>query len=296
MIEAIILSRDKACQLDLLLTSIQRNSKNLFSLKVIYEASNKSFEQGYNKLKEKFYYKDRHGLNFPIKWHERSSKNLSLDIVNVLNRGSDLTCIFNDENILFSATPSYKKIINFFRKEPVAALSLRIGDNTVIQNPYSVDKYFIDKPEEFSLIDEVFVAWNASSLEPFTNFSMPFSHNGHIYTTKLIEYILKQTEINSIEDFETLLQKDLYSGQFEGFIPPYISCLQSSILVTNSATKISDDEEFEQKFDTSEFSVNERYLNGYEIDYDFFDFSNISKPFQEHITRFRRENHMQYGC
>ena len=95
---------------------------------------------------------------------------------------------------------------------------------------------------------------------------------------------------------QTLLQKDLYSGQFEGFIPPYISCLQSSILVTNSATKISDDEEFEQKFDISEFSINERYLNGYEIDYDFFDFSNISKPFQEHITRFRRENHMQYGC
>lgn len=296
MIEAIILSRDKACQLDLLLTSIQRNSKNLFSLKVIYEASNKSFEQGYNKLKEKFYYKDRYGLNFPIKWHERSSKNLSLDIVNVLNRGSDLTCVFNDENILFSATPSYKKIINFFRKEPVAALSLRIGDNTVIQNPYSVDKYFIDKPEDFSLIHETFVAWNASSLEPFTNFSMPFSHNGHIYTTKLIEHILKQTEIDSIDNFETLLQKDLYSGQFEGLIPPYISCLQSSALVTNSAIKISDDEEFEQKFDTSEFSINERYLKGYEIDYNFFDFSNISKPFQEHITRFRRENNMQYGC
>lgn len=295
MIEAIILSKDKACQLDLLLTSIQRNSKNLFSLKVIYEASNRSFEQGYNKLKEKFYYKDRRGLNFPIKWHEKSNKSLSSDIINVLNRGSDLTCIFNDENILFSATPSYKKIINFFRKEPIAALSLRIGDNTVIQNPYSVDKYFIAKPEEFSLIDEIFVAWNASSLDPFTNFSMPFSHNGHIYTTKLIEYILNHTEVDSIENFETLLQKDLYSGQFEGLIPPYMSCLQRSILVTNSATKISDDEEFEQKFDTSEFSVNERYLNGYEIDYDFFDFSNISKPFQEHITRFRRENHMHYG-
>ena len=95
---------------------------------------------------------------------------------------------------------------------------------------------------------------------------MPFSHNGHIYTTKLIEHVLKQTEINSIESFETLLKKDLYSGQFEGFIPPYISCLQSSILVNNSATKISDDEEFKQKFDTSEFSINERYLNGYEID------------------------------
>ena len=59
--------------------------------------------------------------------------------------------------------------------------------------------------------------------------------------------------------------------------------------------KISDDENFDQKFDTSPFSLNERYLNDYIIDYDFFNFENVSKPFQEHITRFRRENNMQYG-
>ena len=55
MINAIILSKDKACQLDLLLTSIQRNSSNLFNVKVVYESSNNSFEQGYDKVKEKFY-------------------------------------------------------------------------------------------------------------------------------------------------------------------------------------------------------------------------------------------------
>ena len=295
MIEAIILSKDRACQLDLLLRSLQRNSKNLFRIKVVYEASSNSFEEGYNKTKEDFYYRNRHGLHFPIRWYERSNQDLSKDIKNLLSDDCDLTAVFNDENFMFSTTPSYKKIVNFFRKEPVAALSLRLGDNTVIQNPYSIDKYFIDKPKKFTLINDDFVAWNASSLEPLTNFAIPLSHNGHIYTTRLLDYIFGISEIETIEDFEDVLQKDLYSGLFEGFIPPYMSCLQKSILVSNSATKISDDEDFNQKFDTSAFSLNERYLNGYIIDYDFFNFQNISKPFQEHVTRFRRENNMHYG-
>ena len=295
MISAIILSKDRACQLELLIRSISRKCKNLFDIKVIYEHSNHSFELGYNKLKEDLYYKNRFGLDFPIRWYERENENLSEDILSSLNHHRDLTCILNDENIFFSGFGSYKKILNLFRKEPIASLSLRIGDNTAIQNPYSIDRYFIDKPKDFTLIDGSFIGWNASLLEPFTNFGMPFSHNGHIYTTKLIEYALSLTEINSIENFETSIQQNLHSGGFKSMIPPFMSCFKNSVLVTNSASAISDSDSFKQKFDTSKFSVNERYLKGYKIDYDFFNFSQISKPFQKHITRFRRENNMHYG-
>ena len=51
MITAIILSKDRASQLHLLLESIQRNSGNLFDIRVIYEASNAVFERGYQKTK-----------------------------------------------------------------------------------------------------------------------------------------------------------------------------------------------------------------------------------------------------
>jgi len=295
MINAIILSKDKACQLDLLIQSISKSCKNIFNIKVIYEASNNSFELGYDKLKEKLYYKNRFGLDFPIRWYERKNKNLSQDILNTLDHSVDLTCLLNDENIFFSNFGSYKSLVNLFRKEPLASLSLRIGDNTVIQNPYSPDKYFIDKPENFSLIGDKFIGWDAALVKPFTNFGMPFSHNGHIYTTKLISHVLSLTEIDEIESLEKSIQQNLYSGGFAAAVPPFMACLKSSVLVTNSATALSDSEDFDQKFDTSLFSVNERYLHGYEIDYDFFNFSNISKPFQTHITKFRRENNMQYG-
>ena len=100
MITAIILSKDRASQLHLLLESIQRNSSNLFDIRVIYEASNAVFERGYQKTKQEFYHKDRYGLQFPIRWYQRESENLSTDIIKRLG-SRDLTCIFSDENIVF---------------------------------------------------------------------------------------------------------------------------------------------------------------------------------------------------
>jgi len=132
VINGLILSKDRACQLELLIRSISRKCKNLFDIKVIYEHSNHSFELGYNKLKEDLYYKNRFGLDFPIRWYERENENLSEDILSSLNHHRDLTCILNDENIFFSGFGSYKKILNLFRKEPIASLSLRIGDNGML--------------------------------------------------------------------------------------------------------------------------------------------------------------------
>ena len=260
---------------------------------MIYEATNQLFEDGYKKTKEEFFYKDRYGLNFPIRWFPKKHDNLSLDIIENLSFSRDLTCVFNDENIMFNRPPSYKKIMELFRNNDISSLSLRLGNNTVIQNPYDSQNYFIDKPEDGKFLLDKFMVWDASLVKPFTNFAMPFSHNGHIYTTKLIYYILSRTKINSIEDFEKSLQDNLYMGAFSGFIPPEMSCLEYSILIRNSAKKVSD--ESSSDFGTSEFGLNDRYLSQSVIDYDFFDFRHISKPYEEFITRFKREDYMHYG-
>ena len=293
MITAIILSKDKAAQLHLLLESIQKNSGNLFNVKVIYEVSSPVFEEGYKKIREEFFYKDRYGLYFPVKWFERQHENLSLDILECLSFNRDLTCIFNDENIVFDRPASYKKVMELFRTNAISALSLRLGNNTVIQNAYNTNGYFIDKPSEGEFILDKFMLWNASLVKPFTNFAMPFSHNGHIYTTKLINFILERTKIENINDFEKSLQDNLYMGAFAGFIPPYMSCLEYSTVINNSSKKVSD--ETASDFGTSDFGLNDRYLSGSKIDYDFFDFKHISKPYEEFITRFKREDYMQYG-
>jgi len=291
MITAIILSKDKASQLHLLLESLQRNSGNLFDIRVIYESSNAVFEEGYEKTREFFYYKDRYGLNFPVKWFQRQHENISLDIMEHLRPYRDLTCVFYDENIMFNRPVSYKKTMELFRTNDVSALSLRLGNNTVIQNAYSVNDYFINKPESGKFALDKFMLWDASLVKPFTNFAMPFSHNGHIYTTKLINFILERTPIDSIDNFEKNLQDNLYMGAFSGFIPPNMASLEYSITITNSAKRVSG----ESDFGVSDFGLNDRYLSGNTISYDFFDFRHISKPYQEFITRFEREDYLQYS-
>ena len=291
MITAIILSKDKASQLHLLIESLQKNGGNLFDIRVIYEASTVVFEEGYEKTREFFFYKDRYGVDFPIKWFRREHENISLYIMEHLNPYRDLTCVFNDENIMFDRLASYTKIMELFRTNDISALSLRIGNNTVIQNAYSANDYFIHKPESGEFVLDDFMLWDASLVKPFTNFAMPFSHNGHIYTTKLINFILERTSIDSIENFEKNLQDNLYMGAFSGFIPPNMACPEYSVAITNSAKRVSGDSDF----GVSDFALNDRYLSGYTISYDFFDFRHISKPYQEFITRFEREDHLQYS-
>tara|TARA_R100000005_G_scaffold96078_2_gene80520 strand:+ start:474 stop:1367 length:894 start_codon:yes stop_codon:yes gene_type:complete len=293
MINAIVFSKDKACQLELLLKSIRRNTSNLFDIKVIYEASNSLFRQGYEKLKEETFYHTKRDVNFPVRWYERTEGNISLDILNILNEDRDLTCFLSDEDILFSSPPSYREIINLFREKPVTAFSLRLGNNTIVQNPYSANDYFIDKPRTGEFLFDKFLFWNASDLKPFTNFAIPFSSHGHIHTTKLVKFILEQTEINSFESFEKSLQDNLYMGIFGSLIPPYMACLEYNVLITNIAEKISDPKPFD--YGTGDFGMNERYLQDYKIDYDFFKFNGMSKPYQQFITRFHREDYLHYS-
>jgi|TARA_R110002020_G_scaffold4233_1_gene18841 hypothetical protein len=293
MINAIILSKDKACQLELLLRSIRRNTSNLFDIKVLYEASNAVFNEGYEQLKGETFYHTKRDVNLPVKWYERTKENISEDIIGILNEDRDLTCFFSDEDILFSRPPSYKEIVTLFRDKPVTALSFRLGNNTIIQNPYSQQEYFVDKPTDGEFLFDKFLFWNASDLKPFTNFAIPFSSHGHVHTTKLTKFILEQTEINDLENFEKSLQDNLYAGVFGSAIPPYMACLEYSILITNIAEKVSDPKEFE--YGIKDFGMNERYLQDYKIDYDFFNFDGISKPFQQFITRFHREDYMHYS-
>ena len=293
MITAIILSKDRAAQLHLLLESIQKINTNLFDIKVIYESSNDVFEEGYKKTQAHFFLKDKYGLNFPIRWYKREEETLSLDILKRINRKRDLTCILSDEDIFFSRCPSFKKIITLFRNHDITALSFRLGSNTVIQNPYSINEYFVDKPDSSEIIDETFIKWDASDVKPFTNFAMPLSNHGHVYTSKLLDYVLRRTKIGDIEGFEYGLQQNLYSGLFHGDIPPSMACLEESVLITNSAFKVSDAEP--SQFGTTDFGLNDRYLSGMKIDYNFFKFKGVSKPFQQFITRFKREDNLQYS-
>ena len=204
MISALILSKDRPCQLHLLLESIQKNTSNLFDITVIYDANGEEMEKGYDFTKRYFHFKNKSGHTFPIKWIKRQSENIMLDILNCLSTARNLTCLFNDSNVVIDNLPSYKDIINLFETKPLIALSLRLGNNTIIQNPYDADGYFIDKPQGGDFLYDKYMVWDSTKIEPYTNFGMPFSINGHVYYTDFLAHSVLDVEIEDFQDFEDL--------------------------------------------------------------------------------------------
>ena len=293
MITTVVISKDKPAQLHLLLESLYKYGGNLFDIHVLYEATSTVIEEGYLKTKLAFYNKSKFGLNFPVRWYTRKNDNLCEDILSLLEEPRYLSCLFNDENILFDRVSSYKTIKELFLEFSLASLSLRLGNNTVIQNPYDAQNYFAELPEEGRFVMDRFLVWNAAQIKPFTNFGMPISINGHIYTSNLLKKVLERSKTEDRDTFETDIQKSLYIGNFLGNMPPLMACTAYSCVINNSATKISDDQT--NDLGISDIELNERYINGKIIDFNFFNFTHVSKPFQDFIVRFKNENYMYNG-
>ena len=284
MITTIVISKDKPAQLHLLLESLQKNGGTLFSVTVIYEHSNDHIGLGYERVQDFFYLKNRRGVNFPIRWWKKRGANLVDNIIQASYDNHDLVCLFNDENILFGRPCSYSKIKSLFATHSLASLSLRLGNNTVIQNPYERASYFAEIPEEGEFIEDTFLIWDASEVKRYTNFAIPFSTNGHIYHKNLLYNALFGLDIKTVEDFEEQTQAALHSGAFNGRVPPNMACLEYSVVIRNSLKKVTDDDN--NALGINDDTINLRYLEGKTIDYDFFDFKGISKPYEEFIARF----------
>ena len=281
MIDTIVISNDRPAQLHLLLESIHLNGGNLFNVTVLYKASSEYFQEGYRKAIQHFYLKTKRSYLFPIKWKKRKKKNLNKDILKLTKKSKGLICLFRDDNILFDRLSSYKKVVQLFEENDICSLSLRLGNNTVLQNPYEPGNYHIDKPSEGTFELDRFLVWDASTLRSFTNFSMPFSLNGHIYRKDILENSLSLSKVIDEEDFELIMQTNLYSGLFNN--PPVkMSCTEYSVVVSNSCDKISD----KTNFDTTDLGLNHRYLDGLTIQYNKYNFKHVSKPYSNFTTYF----------
>ena len=287
MITTIILSENNAVRLHLLLESLHLNGGNLFDITVLYRASSEKFFTGYEKAATHFNLKNQYEHTFPTRLVEMSDSPVAKNILSHLDKARELVCIFNDENILFKSPPSYGSIKTLFDEHDPLTLSLRLGNNTIIQNPYSRDRYFAEIPSEGDFVLDQFLVWNAAEITPYTNFGIPFSINGHIYKNDNLSKILDQSTSSSLEELESEVQPLFYQGSSSD-LPTKMSCLEYSAVIHNSSQKISDDSG--NNLGISLEDLNERYLQSQTIDLDYIPFEHISMPFEHFVLRFHNEN------
>lgn len=253
MISLLIWSKDRACQLDLLLRSIQKNLPNidLSDVMVLYTYSDDKFKSGYELIRKRFpyvklYLEDDFGPNTTKLIHMSQPHILLLADDNVIYRKSNI---------------SSQQIVKHMEDNDVSCFSLRLGRNTVIQDPSS--HTYTHFPSVFykTTIDQTDVlTWNWTECPRYHNFGYPFAMDAHIYNKeKVIEGLTFKFNTNT--QFE-----GRYCQQVDHFFP-HMSCLEYSVSVCNPINCTSESglpAGNIHSYTTAE--LNDQYLSGCVVD------------------------------
>jgi len=285
VISTIVFSKDRACQLDFLLTSLIQNDNGLFDINVLYRHSNDEFKTGYEKLIKKYPF---------LNWIQETD--FQKDTTDLVKKGGDLVCFFVDDNILYRKIEVDEDIITkLFDNRDVFCLSLRLGTNTIVQNEYTMQDCVL--PIRGEIAEDTFFIWNwISQCEhcraPLTgNYAYPFSVDGHIFKKSLVEKF-----IGNEDDFVKI--KFSTPNAFEGGIwdkgwevddfPKSMSSFKESLVVNTPLNLVGSSENMSgQKFGVSLEELNKKYLEGHDPDLDNMDFSNIQGCHQEIQLKFK---------
>ena len=274
MISTIIFSKDRACQLDLLLNSISKNCPYLFDLTIIYSASDDSFQRGYDKLKRK---------DWDINWvgQESPPSDFREITLSQMDKAGDYLCFFVDDNIVYRKFNCDQQTVEsiFDCGYDLCCLSLRLGTNTLIQNEYRGTQS--PTPDEVAVFNDEYIIWGCESLPEHTNFAYPFSVDGHIYK--------KQTVLDIVDyDFDTPNGFE-GRGKREG-MPKFMSCPIESVVVNSPINLVgSSQNSAGLKYGVPLEELNDMFLSGRAIDLDSMDFSGVRGCHQEIQYKFTGE-------
>ena len=221
MITSVVFSKNRACQLDLLLRSIEKNLPQFENIWVLYEATTPSFFAGYELLISRF-----------PKIHFIKQINFQTDTFYLLNNiACKYVCFFVDDNVITRKCSIIgSDILNtcVFKDQNAACFSLRLGTNIKIQDIYN--NLPIEYPKDFSyyIIEpykEQILLWNWTTIRTFGDFGYPFSVDGHIYQKKDILPFLTY-EFDTPNAFEGRFDKNKLTQN-------RMYCFANSVIVNN---------------------------------------------------------------
>jgi hypothetical protein len=260
--QLVIFSKNRACQLNLLLDSINKNAPHLFDkIHVLYRADNE-YSPAYEKLKT---------IHHPINFF--SENNFRWDLLKLINDGFDTTTFMVDDAVIFNEISINKVDILKPVVEDSVIFSLRLGENCNYSHPanlhYTLGEHNVSG--EFLIFDY--------TKQQAGDFRYPLSTDGHIFKTESIKELLIEINFNNPNTLEANLQQFVIGN----LIPKTVMCFRQSKLVSIPVNLVNDT--FQNRhgleFGMSEKELNDRFLNGEIIDLNAMDFLNINGPHKE---------------
>lgn len=215
MITALIWSKDRGCQLDLLLNSLYLNSNNLFdNISIIYTYSDNLYEHGYRILEDKW-------KHYSINWIEEEG-NFKDTTMETIYYSSDFICPLVDDDIFYRrfelSGQDVENVLNSFED---TVYSLRLGLNIKVGDNFTNQP--VELPRYRETISPRGLIWD--NLNFHNPFHYPISLDSHIFRRNWLFKSCNSIEFTSPNFLEGNLGK--YGKEFKQIACPLESCVTS---------------------------------------------------------------------
>lgn len=257
MHKLIIWSKDRACQLHLLLESIYQNCRIFDEIEVIIKTSNDEYNEGYIQLLSSAEYSL---MNVKFTREDQAFWRLT----NEAAKDAKYVTFATDDTVVFRPIPQ-----NIHYPESNETFSLRLGLNTIQQD---IHRGTVQAPLIHYENNDGILSWDVSTRPPHENYGYPFSLDFHVFEGNLLRELLERCS-----DYST-------SNHLEGRLCLHrhrinrILSFEHSVAVNIPCNNLSENTIAGQYHSYTTKELNDAYLSGKRI---FLDFENVVGCHQE---------------
>lgn len=246
----IIFSKDRALQLDALLSSYFKYTQNSRPIYVLFSVSDKEYEKGYTLLQEKWF-------NRAIQFIQE--KEFKKDLIQLIDSLKINKLCFLVDDILFKTSVDLDPFFEINPKKYVA--SLRMGEH--LNYAYTMQKkQSLPAFKQFNKGQEM-ISWNFN--EAVLDWNYPLSVDGHLFDYSEIKILIEELNYRAPNSFEEALQ--IMNPLFQKRTGV---CYKLSKIVNNPCNKVQE-ENNNIAGDISVEELNKRWLEGYTIRYEQYE-------------------------
>lgn len=276
MVSLIIISKDRAMQLDLLLRSSDKHCGNLFDeIIVVYNASTPKFQEGYDKIQRLWpSVKLAQESNFEPAYRKVVKESLH-----------PILCILSDDCLFYRNISSYNdQIRKIITRDDVFSFILGIGGDSRFSGTVGI---WYKMPKFKNDGDILTWEWKTANRGEF---QCPFMLAANFYKREDYISCLDKSEFTSPSSLESYLQHT-WQRHKKNEITDLCACLEQQSLVHSFNNRVQD--EFKnpagEKFPFTCEELNSIYLSGRVVDLDALDFSEVNGLHTEIDLIFKEE-------
>lgn len=260
MVDAVVFSKNRPAQLDLFLRTFYGsvNSNEIFNLKVIYKATEKQYQLGYNLIKRMY----------PCLVEEE----VDLKEQTFAHFDKNHFCFFTDDSFFYRLVDTTNLLNTLAVLQKNECFSLRLGLNTKDNHGWQCHDLRLTK--DFGQEEDI-IWYNPKEYDYNSQYGYTMSVDGHIYHHSLIERLktLNFSNPNQLEGSELSKLADSITKMY---------CFDKSVLVINPINIVSDlsNNWNGEKYGRTTEELNQNFLKG-----NFLTF----KPFEPNSTHYEVE-------